>query len=504
MNSNVIKHRLESVSVSTKMVGVSVGMTLLVMVFFGSVNYFLFVNELNENNDILLEKNLEKLEYDLALPLWNIDNTLVQKISANHVFTQSLSLLRVTNNFDKLMYEAHNIEEDHDYAFKQKVVFYEGEEVGIIEIAISTDQVKTTANAIIFSTCLIIFAVTISVYVASIFLSRTITRPITYLKESAEKITSGDFNSQITTTGSYEIVKLSESMEQMRLTNKTKLELFEETTNIINIVASGDLTQKLIPDSSDSAEIKKLKTNMNYAIDQLTRLESDRSAFSAMITHEMKTPLVPIKGYCQMLLKETFGKLTDEQKDAIQEISTSSDSLYTLIENILSAQKSGSGQSTLNITAISSSKILDDVFTKLSPIMIAKNIEFKQFPLSETLVLADHGKLIEILTNLIQNAVDFVPEKSGKIEISCTREDDGVLFSVKDNGIGMSSEQQKKLFTKFYQVDTSATRKHGGTGLGLSICKGFVESMGGKIWVKSEPSHGSVFYFTIPLKDLKK
>ena len=118
--------------------------------------------------------------------------------------------------------------------------------------------------------------------------------------------------------------------------------------------------------------------------------------------------------------------------------------------------------------------------------------------------MADHGKLIEILTNLIQNAVDFVPEKSGKIEISCTREDDGVLFSVKDNGIGMSSEQQKKLFTKFYQVDTSATRKHGGTGLGLSICKGFVESMGGKIWVKSEPSHGSVFYFTIPLKDLKK
>ena len=102
MNSNVIQHRLESVSVSTKMVGVFVGMTLLVMIFFGTVNYFLFVNELNENMDIRLEKNLEKLEYDLALPLWNIDNTLVQKISANHVFTQSLSLLRVTNNFDKL------------------------------------------------------------------------------------------------------------------------------------------------------------------------------------------------------------------------------------------------------------------------------------------------------------------------------------------------------------------------------------------------------------------
>ena len=269
-----------------------------------------------------------------------------------------------------------------------------------------------------------------------------------------------------------------------------------EIANVTTSMITGNFDKKVTV--SGKGEVRKLQLNINQSVDQLSRVEYDRSEFSAMITHELKTPLVPINGYCQMLLKEKLGKLTNDQKDAVQEISTASDSLLNLIQNILSAQQSDSGRNILNLTRISSSKILDESFTKLLPLMVEKNIKFEQFPLSETLVLADHGKLIEIMTNLVQNAVDFVPQNSGKISISCTKDDDGALFSVKDNGIGISLEQQKKLFTKFYQVDTSATRKHGGTGLGLSICKGFVESMGGKIWVESDKGKGSTFFFTIP------
>ena len=281
--------------------------------------------------------------------------------------------------------------------------------------------------------------------------------------------------------------------------NELENNLTTQVRGIANVTASmitGNFDKKVTV--SGKGEVRKLQLNINQSVDQLSRVEYDRSEFSAMITHELKTPLVPINGYCQMLLKEKLGKLTNDQKDAVQEISTASDSLLNLIQNILSAQQSDSGRNILNLTRISSSKILDESFTKLLPLMVEKNIKFEQFPLSETLVLADHGKLIEIMTNLVQNAVDFVPQNSGKISISCTKDDDGALFSVKDNGIGISLEQQKKLFTKFYQVDTSATRKHGGTGLGLSICKGFVESMGGKIWVESDKGKGSTFFFTIP------
>ncbi len=113
-------------------------------------------------------------------------------------------------------------------------------------------------------------------------------------------------------------------------------------------------------------------------------------------------------------------------------------------------------------------------------------------------IQSDTPRLAQVLTNLINNAIDFIPKDKGKIEINAQKKDGEVLFSVKDNGIGMSLENQKKLFKKFYQVDTSATRKHGGTGLGLSICKGIVEALGGKIWVESEEGKGTNFYFTTP------
>jgi len=101
---------------------------------------------------------------------------------------------------------------------------------------------------------------------------------------------------------------------------------------------------------------------------------------------------------------------------------------------------------------------------------------------------------------LIRNATDFVPEKKGIIEIGTSEENNLITFYVKDNGIGISKENVDKLFIKFYQVDTSARRKHGGTGLGLVICKGIVEGLGGKIWIDSEEGKGTTVLFTIPKK----
>jgi signal transduction histidine kinase len=103
-----------------------------------------------------------------------------------------------------------------------------------------------------------------------------------------------------------------------------------------------------------------------------------------------------------------------------------------------------------------------------------------------------------VFTNIIRNAVDFVPAEGGKIEIGAKLNDGKILCHVKDNGIGIPKEKQSGLFGKFYQADSTLSRKHGGTGLGLSICKGIIESLGGKIWVESEKGKGSVFYFEVP------
>ena len=111
----------------------------------------------------------------------------------------------------------------------------------------------------------------------------------------------------------------------------------------------------------------------------------------------------------------------------------------------------------------------------------------------------DRSRLEQVLNNLILNAVDFVPVNGGRIEMRAERNDDKVLFTIKDNGMGIPKDKQHHLFTQFYQLDTSATRKHGGSGLGLSICKGIVEALGGKIWLESDTGKGTIFYFTIPI-----
>jgi signal transduction histidine kinase len=118
----------------------------------------------------------------------------------------------------------------------------------------------------------------------------------------------------------------------------------------------------------------------------------------------------------------------------------------------------------------------------------------------------DPDRIHQVLCNLISNAIKFVPPDEGIIEVSAVpliQDSSVVVFSVKDNGIGIPPEKQKGLFTKFYQVDTSLTRNVGGTGLGLTIAKGIVEAHGGKLWVESEQAKGSIFHFSIPMEDKK-
>ncbi|OYT42133.1 MAG: hypothetical protein B6U86_00895 [Candidatus Altiarchaeales archaeon ex4484_43] len=113
-------------------------------------------------------------------------------------------------------------------------------------------------------------------------------------------------------------------------------------------------------------------------------------------------------------------------------------------------------------------------------------------------IQGDKNRLMQVLTDLIDNAIKFT-EKGG-IVIEARREKDNILVKVKDTGIGISKENINKLFTKFYQVDSSLSRRYGGTGLGLAICKKIVEAHGGKIWVDSELGKGSTFQFTLPVK----
>ncbi|MCZ6581867.1 MAG: HAMP domain-containing sensor histidine kinase [Thaumarchaeota archaeon] len=245
-------------------------------------------------------------------------------------------------------------------------------------------------------------------------------------------------------------------------------------------------------------EIGELASVMNSIGQKLKAAEQQKNEFAAMITHELRTPMVPIKGYCEILKNPKMGELNQRQRHAVDEILNNSKQLLQLIQNVLNAQKLEAHGMTYNIETISVDELIENVMETLTHYTTDKKIKFTESVENGLYLRGDKSKLMEIFNNLVANAVDFVPENTGKIEIGveCSRND--VVFSVKDNGMGIPKDKQKNLFKRFYQADTSLARKHGGSGLGLAICKGYVEDLSGKMWLKSEEGKGTTFFFTLP------
>jgi signal transduction histidine kinase len=241
-----------------------------------------------------------------------------------------------------------------------------------------------------------------------------------------------------------------------------------------------------------------LSTAMKEKIEQSKEVDKAKDEFLAMITHELKTPLVPIQGYSELLLDGTLGELTTEQKEKIKVVYHSSLSLSQLIQDLLDVRRLELGQLKFDKVSVDAAQLVSDAIKIMEPSAAKTGIKLTSFMEKPTKVKCDPGRIVQVLTNLIKNAIRFVPEKEGMIEVGVLEHGRGALFCVKDNGVGISKEMQKGLFKKFYQVDTSARRKSEGSGLGLAICKGIVEGHGGEIYVESDTGKGATFYFTLP------
>lgn len=158
------------------------------------------------------------------------------------------------------------------------------------------------------------------------------------------------------------------------------------------------------------------------------------------------------------------------------------------------------GKIKFEISATSANDLIDNCIRGFKIIAEEKNISLQAISDVDLKLNCDVKRILQVLNNLVSNAIKFVPEKKGKIEICARRYNGSMLFTVKDNGIGISKEKEQNLFRKFYQVDSSLRRKVGGAGLGLAISKEIIEAHKGRIWVESEEGKGSAFYFSIPVE----
>jgi len=246
-------------------------------------------------------------------------------------------------------------------------------------------------------------------------------------------------------------------------------------------------------------EISEVVHTINLMINHLNKLEQKKEELLAIVTHELKTPLASMLGHAQVLQKpKILGDLNPKQEKVIKIINRNVYDLKKMIVDVLDSQKLDLEKMRFEYTYVDVTKLMEDCESHYQNPLREKQIQFVNSTKEKISVTTDRIRLLQVFDHLILNAIDFVPNEGGKIEIAAQTKDDDVIFYVKDNGIGISHERQKDLFKKFLESDTSIGRRHGGTSLGLSICKGIINKLEGKIWVESEPDKGATFYFSIP------
>ena len=232
--------------------------------------------------------------------------------------------------------------------------------------------------------------------------------------------------------------------------------------------------------------------------ERLKEIDKLKTQFLANMSHELRTPLNSIIGFSRVILKGIDGPLTDLQKADLTSIYNSGQHLLGLINNILDLSKIEAGKMELNFEEVELEPVIKTVMSTAIALIKGRPVDLVQEVAEDMpIIWADPTRIRQVILNLVSNACKFTDE--GAIVVRAKPEQNHVVISVNDTGIGIPEEKIENIFEEFTQVDGSTTRKVGGTGLGLPISRHFVEMHRGNIWVESKLGYGTTFYFTLPI-----
>jgi PAS domain S-box-containing protein len=222
-----------------------------------------------------------------------------------------------------------------------------------------------------------------------------------------------------------------------------------------------------------------------------------KSTFLAAMSHELRTPLNAIGGYADLLLMGVSGPVSPQHRDYLERIRLSQQHLLSIINDILNFSRIEAGQLAYEVGPVSLCAVMDAVAPMVEPQAVMKEIKLGRWHGSDAMALADRAKTEQILLNLLSNAIKFTPS-GGQVDLVCATQNDEVILSVADTGVGIPAESLGSIFQPFVQVGRSLTSPHEGTGLGLAISSDLANAMGGKLSVESTLGVGSKFTITLP------
>jgi signal transduction histidine kinase len=230
-----------------------------------------------------------------------------------------------------------------------------------------------------------------------------------------------------------------------------------------------------------------------------------KSRILAMVSHDFRTPLSAISGYCDMLQHGVMGPVTDKQVQALQRIQFSTGQLTNLVTNLLDQAKIDEGEITINWGRFKPADLIDGIETVMRQKAQTKGIKLITVVATppDTLLFGDMPRVIQVTNNIVDNALKFTEEGSVTVRVYQHNPDTWGI-EVTDTGPGMDSEVMDHIFDPFWQADGTVTRAHSGVGLGLSIARQLLQMMGGRIEVQSKVDVGTTFYIILPFHSVKE
>lgn len=282
-------------------------------------------------------------------------------------------------------------------------------------------------------------------------------------------------------------ILISNVVKEEKVSLQEVLHILEESKE--NIIINKKLTET-------SNELKQITAQLQKANEQLLQKDAQKDEFLDTVTHELRTPITAIKASSEILYDDD--DIPEElRKQFLKNIISESDRLNRLINKILDLEKFETGKQQIHLVKNSLDHTIVTALEPLQQLIRNKNIAVHFLTGTDSQAWFDEERIIQVVTNLVSNAVKFCPETNGQISITITDTGNFIETSIKDNGKGINPEELDAIFDKFYQSTNQNIKKPVGSGLGLAICKQIIEHHKGKIWAENK-ENGAVFYFTLP------
>jgi two-component system, NtrC family, sensor kinase len=334
----------------------------------------------------------------------------------------------------------------------------------------------------IWRTALLLAAFLAAGIALSVLLARRLVRPVKQMRTAAARIGAGAYDERIELGRRDELGGLADELNRMAASLQASVQSLEQKVE--------DRTR----------ELQQALAELSQKGRQLEVASEHKSHFLANMSHELRTPLNAIIGFSQVLRQRLFGPINEKQEEYLDDILSSGNHLLSLINDVLDLSKVEAGQVELEVASFSLREALERGVVMVREPATEHDVRLSlELAPGIDMVEGDERRLRQVIFNLLSNAVKFTPE-GGEVVVATASRDHEVLISVTDTGPGIPLEDHERIFEEFQQTNVGVQQREG-TGLGLALSKRLVELHGGRIWVESEPGHGSRFVFTLPAKE---